>query len=585
MANIMSMQKLRNNPSRSGFDLSKRRAFSSNTGEILPFHWINILPGDEYEIDLSSFVRTNPVQTPAYTRIKEYYDVVFVPYNLLWNKFNTWVVQMGDNRQTADSFNSAMTLGDVGPYFTLFQVLDVYGTLRNTPQEVDMFGIRRSHSMRKLFWYLGYGDLEKYYEDGYIVGDEQSNSSRFVNSPLNPYPLLAYHKVYSDYYRNTQWEKSEPATFNVNYLFTNNMNIPFSQMQQSYAHNIVQLHYANWEKDLFMGLMPNSQFGNSASIDISSILNETSGFNQFGLSTGVNNVNGQVGITNRNLTVNGSPNWYMSKDDVDKLSVSLGLDRQKLESAFTVLQLRKAEAEQKFREITQSVHQDYQSQIKAHWDVNVSDAYSERSVFVDGVDGVLNISEVINQNLTDNNAANIQGKGIGAMSGKMKFSSSVHGILMFVYHNKPRLDYALRTALPKKITAVNVVDYAIPEFDKIGMDSVSLLELFNDKLYEDILIGYAPRYYEMKTDIDDVVGSYIAGGFSDWVAPITEEYLQQNYGNSRWSFNTFKVNPHILDSIFTMDVADSGFETDQFKNLVNIDIKAVRKLDRDGLPY
>ena len=42
------------------------------------------------------------------------------------------------------------------------------------------------------------------------------------------------------------------------------MNLPLSQVHANYGHNIVQMRYANWEKDLFMGLMPNSQFGNSA---------------------------------------------------------------------------------------------------------------------------------------------------------------------------------------------------------------------------------------------------------------------------------------------------------------------------------
>ena len=589
----MSLTKLRNNPSRSGFDLSERLAFTANAGEVLGVGVWECIPGDYYEFDINSFCRTMPVQTSAYTRIKEYYDFVFVPGQLLWNKYNNWVSQMGKNRQTADTFTVASSLGDTAPNFTLFQLLNVYGAMKRsgtqtTAPATDMMGVKYSHNMRKLLWYLGYPDLEWYYENGYNDQAAVSeNEAKFDNVRLNPFPLLAYHKAYSDYLRNTQWEESDPTTFNVNYITGSpgTTQMPISALS-NLGHPMFQFHYANWEKDLFMGLLPNSQFGNSASVDLSSILNESNGFNSFGLLTGVSQSNGTLGMTNRNLTVDGNPSWYMSVTDVDKLAVSLGLNRSNLESAFTVLALRKAEAEQKFREITQSVHQDYQSQIKAHWDVNVSDAYSERSIWLGGLDGTVDISEVVNQNLADGNSADIQGKGVGALNGKVKFNCEVHGYLVCIYHSKPRLDYSLRSGIPKLMSKTNVVDFAIPEFDKIGMDAITRHEIVNDKrILTDTLLGYAPRYYDYKTAIDKVKGAFVVGGLQDWVAPLSEEYLSNYLKSQSWSFPIMKVNPDILNSIFVMDAGKEDFTQEQFRNLVSFNIKSVRKLDRDGLPY
>lgn len=595
MANIMSLTKLRNNPSRSGFDLSERLAFTANAGEVLGVGVWECIPGDFYEFDTNSFCRTMPVQTSAYTRIKEYYDFVFVPGQLMWNKYNNWVSQMGKNRQTADTFKLASSLGDTAPNFTLFQLLDVYGVMRamgtNATEPVyDMMGVKYSHNMRKLLWYLGYPDLEWYYENGYDHTKPISdNEAKFDNVRLNPFPLLAYHKAYSDYIRNSQWEESDPTTFNVNYITGSpgTTQMPISALG-NLEHPMFQFHYANWEKDLFMGLLPNSQFGNSASVDLSTLLSpDSTGYSGTNQILSATSAAGELSIGSYGQLMNdGNSSWRLNQDFISQIAKSIGLTSENLQSAFTVLALRKAEAEQKFREITQSVHQDYQSQIKAHWDVNVSDAYSERSVWLGGLDGTVDISEVVNQNLADGNSADIQGKGVGALNGKVKFNCEVHGYLVCLYHSKPRLDYSLRSGISKLMSKTNVVDFAIPEFDKIGMDAVTRYEIVNDKrILTDALLGYAPRYYDYKTAIDKVKGAFVVGGLQDWVAPLSEEYLSNYLKSQSWSFPIMKVNPDILNSIFVMDAGKEDFTQEQFRNLVSFNIKSVRKLDRDGLPY
>ena len=93
MANIMDFKSVRNNVHRAGFDLSSRMCFTAKVGEMLPVkHW-DLLPGDSFKIDGKSFMRTLPVQKATFGRVREYYDFYFVPYNLLWDKFESWIVQ------------------------------------------------------------------------------------------------------------------------------------------------------------------------------------------------------------------------------------------------------------------------------------------------------------------------------------------------------------------------------------------------------------------------------------------------------------------------------------------------------------
>ena len=106
MANIMSIKSLRNKTSRNGFDLSTKRNFTAKAGELLPIWCKEVLPGDSFKINLKSFTRTQPINTAAFARMREYYDFFFVPYDLLWNKANTALTQMYDNPQHAVSLDS-----------------------------------------------------------------------------------------------------------------------------------------------------------------------------------------------------------------------------------------------------------------------------------------------------------------------------------------------------------------------------------------------------------------------------------------------------------------------------------------------
>ena len=68
---------------RSSFDLSSKKLFSAKVGEILPCYWQIAIPDTKYRTSSDWFTRTVPVNTAAYTRIKEYYDFYAVPLRLI----------------------------------------------------------------------------------------------------------------------------------------------------------------------------------------------------------------------------------------------------------------------------------------------------------------------------------------------------------------------------------------------------------------------------------------------------------------------------------------------------------------------
>lgn len=613
MANVLSLKKLQNKPSRSGFDLSKRVLFTAKFGELLPIWCKEVIPGDSFDIDLKSFTRTRPVNSAAFTRFKEYVDFYFVPTNLLWNKFNTFVTQMLDNGQKATSINGNVTLTDEHPYFTLSQVVDLMSQLNSSTGGGNMFGFKRYNLSRKLLQYLGYGDVDIYINQSMEYID---------NAKLNPFPLLAYQKIYADYYRNSQWETPYAPAFNVDYISgaAGTLNLPLSQIDiHNNQKSMFELRYANWNKDYFMGLQPSAQYGNSASVITDGTLQDiqvsdwsvTNGlissgdFSSYGTDLKELHVRkvttlpyGQAGYTsamqvrypNADNTATYTFTPYFMASDIQKLRTSLGLDGSSTgEALFSVLALRQAEALQKWKEITQSSQQDYKSQLEAHWDVNISDAYSDRCTWIKGIDNTINIDPVLNTNITSDNAANVAGNATGVNSGNISFRSDVHGYIMAIYHCVPILDFSLKSGIKRQNLKTTAADYAIPEFDKTGMVGVPIIELTNTQQTTDGIIGYAPRYYDYKTDYDEVLGGFQDSEFAEWTAPVSQEYINGylNAGLIRHTaidYRFMKVNPKLVDPIFGIN-ADDTYATDQLMVNAFVGAKAVRKLDYDGLPY
>ena len=69
---------------------------------------------------------------------------------------------------------------------------------------------------------------------------------------------MAYQKIYYDFFSDSQWEKHLAYAYNVDYWD--------GKSQLPLAPEMLQLRYANYPKDYFMGMLPSSQYGSVASL-------------------------------------------------------------------------------------------------------------------------------------------------------------------------------------------------------------------------------------------------------------------------------------------------------------------------------
>lgn len=619
-SNLFSFGDVRNHPHRSGFDLSRRICFTSKAGELLPVYYKLVYPGDKFQIRHQLFTRTQPVNTAAYTRIREYLDWYFVPLRLINKNLPQALMNMQDNPVQASGINANKVITNDIPYFilsgsttSLANLLTVmYGSKKDGSAAVlNFFGFNTASLSAKLLMMLRYGNFVSDFVDANLYGNSFGLSSdpnfslRVYNSSyaLNILPIAAYQKIYADHFRFSQWEKNEPYTYNFDWYSGGNVfaSIGLNQVREYIEkNNLLTLRYANWPKDLFMGVMPNSQLGDVSVVDV--LPTSSASPNLIGDVVGVtvDNVNATGLIAMNGTTEPGVFNMRPARTPQTNAVLRAVISNPSLQASFSVLQLRMAEAVQRYREVSQVADQTARDQIYAHFGVSLSPALSDTCFRIGGSASNIDISEVVNTFLGPDTEteANIKGKGVGTGQGGTSFSSDEYGILMAIYHVVPLLDYVI-TGQPQDLLYTNTADLPFPEFDSIGMQSLHFGRFFNYKTAAftsdptGSVMGYTPRFIDLKTDYDEVYGAF-RSTLKSWVAPLDPTYLSKWVSSTilpgesaptySLNYGFFKVNPSVLDSIFKVK-ADSSMDTDQFLSSLYLDVKAVRNFDYDGMPY
>ena len=593
---LFSLKDIRNHPRRSAFDLSSKVAFSAKSGELLPVKWYFTMPGDKFTLKRQHFTRTQPVNTSAYTRIREYYDWFWVPLHLLWRNAPEVISQMQSNVQHAASQTNALTLGNYLPTISNSQI-NLF--LTRLYKKTNYFGFDRSDLAYKLIQYLRFGNsnsegTRNYGTSSPLSDTFYSQKNRF-DLNLSVFPLLAYKKFCQDYFRYSQWQDSSPYLWNIDYytgstqqLFTS---LPTAGDSYWNSNTLFDLEYCNWNKDMFMGVLPDTQFGDVASIDTGGLKSQDLYVEAKISSSDSSRVylGPKISPSGTSFSVNAGP----SAVEANPLVVAM----PSVAASFDVLALRRGEALQRWKEISLNVPQNYRAQIKAHFGVDVGENMSGMSTYIGGDSSSLDISEVVNTNLQSGDASSeavIAGKGVGSSQGSEKFEARDWGVLMCIYHNVPLLDYVSSAPDPQLFVSQNT-DLPIPELDSIGMQSVPISmysngdnELVAGFSSADYTMGYLPRYYAWKTSYDYVLGAFTTTE-KEWVAPITPAIWKNmlatvSTGSSSITYNIFKVNPSVLDSIFQVN-ANSHWDTDPFLINCAFDVKVVRNLDYSGMPY
>lgn len=682
MANkVLGMHRLKNKVNRNAFDLSHRHMFTAQVGELLPVftQWVN--PNETFKIGYNGKTRTAALNSDAFTRIRENIQYYFVPFQSLWKYFEQQVNNMtkGDSGQNISKFASSSTdasqistslpyisyvdlgnwlaymvnhaLSAISTYFRSKPAVSdrsasdfaLYCSSSSTNSDIFVCDGYRYCRAAKLLMALGYGNFdtviqydiyamaERYVADGnewntlnfqssdYFLKFGVSESIQILNSPnLSILPLLAYHKICNDHYRNEKWQPFEPWTCNIDYLSpTDNMNAKTfisSSTFTSLSTCLIDLENSNLPIDYFTSVLPRAQYGDESAVSIGSdetdatfIIKDSADPSKgalFGSAAHTPNDTLLKADSDTTPTDGSYATWIRSSSTGDVL-VGFKGNLTTAGSSLKISALRSATALQKYKEIQNSNDPDFAHQVLAHFGIKPK-VDSRTSVFIGGDDKTLSINPQVNTNFLDGGQPDIKAIGVGDLSAGCKFTASTYGMIIGIYRAVPQLDYS-RVGIDRNLFKSDATDFPIPELDSIGMQTQFRCELSapligtcgkvvpyehsKNSLDMAVTYGYAPRYAELKSARDYFEGGF-CGTYSSWVTGYDQSFLSRwrrnlgsisiaNYGSID---DLFKCRPSLLYSIFVNQWSGTVNDDKLLIGSVNTCV-AVRPFSMYGLPY
>lgn len=473
----------------------------------------------------------------------------------------------------------------------------------------------------------------------------------------------AYQKICYDYYRQpfydlpdvyTPYQISLDDADNSTGLISPEAVYGGTSYFYRYA-KLFQLHYRQWKKDLYTGILPDTQFGavsivSTGSSDGSSIsvslplsatastggrqvlLNDLQGTGYVNYRASASNFSdGETGAARFGAgdVIDSSPSQrsieFGAKGEyfenvVHTSSSGLGtfigdtavqgyasgsIDNLGGTGAFSVLSLVRAQAIQKWREVTMRSGFRHVNQYEGHFGVKPIFTEKDRCVFIDSVSSPLNVNSVQNTNAgaftqLDGGVriplGDLGANGTSVVGGDktIKFDAKDFGVIMCIYSMLPEATY-INDAIDIMNTKISREDFFIPEYENIGMQPVSNETFRFGPFTYSPLRGYAPRYYEYKQNLDYATPEFneyangagvdsapYVGAFAGWCPTrmIQNEYvnLRQFYVNPLYFRNVWSVSP---TSAF--NVGDSRL--DSFIHQCYFDVKCVQPMSVLGLPH
>jgi len=638
-SNVMGLHGLKNKPSRNSFDVSARNLFTAKIGELLPCAVYEMNPGDSIRIDASYFTRTAPLQTAAFTRLRENVQFFFVPYSQLWKYFNTQVLNMSTSASgqdvsriaTSPFSNEKVSTGmPYVSYFALHRYLFNMGQAANNQLGTDFEdnfansvfdnnGEFRWAASSKLLQLLGYGRFD--YQNMSPANFDPVTVTGMSHLPnVSIFRLLAYQKICNDHYQFRQWQGYDASLCNVDYVKPSGSmdlspqldQINFSTGENANRLNFLDLRFSNLPLDYLNGVLPTAQFGSESVVSIGSDLNSLDGDllpnTEAHASSGglvvrrYNNNNGQwqdriqIGELTPIPSDTHLEAFYRDQSSDRDVNFTFDISNASFSGAVSIAALRQAYAAQKYKEIQLANDVDFVSQIEAHFGVKPKHA-DDTSYFIGGSSSMIDINPIVNQNLSGDAQANYKASPIGNGSSKIKFTADTYGVVMGIYRCTPVLDYA-HIGIDRTLCKTDASDFVIPEMDSIGMQQNYLFEVqapsFNSVNHGFVddenfaqSYGYAPRYSEYKTNYDKYNGDFCFT-LDSWVtglpANMIDEICRHNLSSMQIAPELFNCRPSLCNSIFVNQNNYLVSDDKLYVGMVNM-AYVTRNLSRYGLPY
>lgn len=441
---------------KSGFDKSFQNLFTGKVGTITPILTDEVIPNTTINLRMAITTQLPPLASDTFMRVKQKYAAFFVPSRIIMQGYEKWLTGQ-------DQFNGGNNR--------------IVQPLLSFNPETD----KSIYAPGSLLDYLGYKITS--------VG----NLSELQPVDLNAMPLLAYHRIYNDWFRNSLIQNSIYTDDSLNSTIFNpaysNNTVPINSTIARYKFtyssastssttggskfadgvDITSLRQANFGSDLYTSCTPKPQNGQAQSVSFA-------------------------------------------------IPTTAGTD-----GSFTISALRAANSMQQFLERNNLAGNRLVDYVKAQYGANLNDAIAQRPVLLGSGSfdvyskGIYQTSNFIN---SDVDTINNPMSGMAAKFGNAYvdgndfvikgFTAQEPGYLMVVTWLSPKATYS--TGVDPMFLRYKGIgkqsDMANPILQNVGNEPVYQSYLSSDQalLGSDDVFGYNDRYCTWKDKMDEVHG-------------------------------------------------------------------------------
>ena len=328
-------------PSRSGFDKSHRNSGTSFCGTLTPLLLDELIPNSRVSLKIPIAVQMPPLASDTFMNVKYAVEAFFVPMRLLCASFEDFFCDFPRRIYTNFTYSSSQSGGSFTDVRARLPVFRLEGGSYDQ--------------------YLGPGSLLDYlgFRSGISAGD---------TFDINPLPLVAYHLVWQEYYRNPRVQN--PA-FSPSLGLAPSFRSPagdlgFAYMPYNYFHASFIADDNTTAADNSLISITGSSVGNMLCAD---------GVSAFALrqrNFGLDYFTGARVSAQQGLPMQVSVDIPAGQDILN----------QGGEGSFTIAQLRAANSLQQFRERNNIPSPRLVDQVKARYNANLSDGVAQRPICI-----------------------------------------------------------------------------------------------------------------------------------------------------------------------------------------------------------
>lgn len=453
-----------------------------------------VVPSDRFKISMSSITRLAPLANPIYDRVRIDYDAFFVQNRIIdpdWKSFITGGEGLYGEKST-DGMNDIRAIA----------------TLSLTKDDRDLVGAG------SLMDYLGL-QFSSYDESGLPV--DKSISETFY---FNGLPVLAYYKVFSDWYRN---ERLDPDLYDA--IMSSSGSYNSSSRLIQFGSRITSGGTSTWKSNFLLGNIVSRRYGKDpyttalsepiigGPVAIPVLRNSENRLPTmyYSSSIGARNINAstnQQGVVN--ITVPSVAGTTTSEGQlVVAISDAVAGTIQQLNQAYKLFSF--------FMKDTYNGNR-YVEFIESHFGVRVPDSTLERPIFLGRHTQWLNFSEIFQNSgstAKDNTLGDYAGVGISSGNGFL-FDQTFdeHGYIMVIQSIRPESTYF--QGVNPEMRYGDRFSYFFPEFQNIGDEPVYTSGLWFELGGEDTLefgqginFGYNRRWSDYLWYKDEMHGNFL----------------------------------------------------------------------------